>query len=210
MRTRIKVCGLTTPADAQAVVATGVDAVGLVFYAPSPRAVSVAQAQAICRVLPPFVTVVGLFVNEARRTIEDVLESVPLNCLQFHGDESPEDCAGYGIPFLKVARVQSGLDLVQFAARYDNAQGVLVDAFVPGVPGGTGQTFDWSLVPPMWSCPWVLSGGLTGDNVAAAVRQLRPWAVDVSSGVEEAPGRKSLGAVERFVAAVKAADDAME
>ncbi len=210
MRTRIKVCGLTTPADAQAVVATGVDAVGLVFYAPSPRAVTVAQAQAICRSLPPFVSVVGLFVNETREMIEGVLESVPLSCLQFHGDESPENCDGYGIPFLKAARVQTGLDLVQFAARYDNAQGVLVDAFVPGVPGGTGQTFDWSLVPTKWACPWVLSGGLTGENVAAAVRQLRPWAVDVSSGVEEAPGRKSLGAVERFVAAVKAADDAME
>lgn len=202
MRTRVKICGLTTPEDAREVVDAGVDAVGLVFYAGSPRAVDLPTAQAIRAVIPPFVTVVGLFVNAAPADVERISQGVALDCLQFHGEETPEDCSRYGLPFIKVARVRDGFDLVQFALKYEKAQGVLVDAYVPGVPGGTGQTFNWAHLPAHFPCPLVLSGGLTAHNVGDAIHQVRPWAVDVSSGVEREPGRKDRMRVRRFLAAV--------
>ncbi|WP_297486512.1 phosphoribosylanthranilate isomerase [Ferrovum sp.] len=206
MRTRVKVCGLTTVEDALEVAAAGVDAVGLVFYPPSVRALGLEQAQAIRAALPPFVSVVGLFVDASRDTIERTLAAVSLDCLQFHGDETALDCVGYGVPYIKAARVHEGFDLVQFAARHETAQGILVDAFVPGLPGGTGQTFDWAVLPRRLPCPLVLSGGLTAHNVGEAVRTVHPWAVDVSSGVERTPGRKDRLRVQHFLEAVAKAD----
>lgn len=206
MRTRVKVCGLTTVEDALEVAAVGVDAVGLVFYPPSVRALGLDRAQAIRAALPPFVSVVGLFVDASRDTIEQTLAAVSLDCLQFHGEESAQDCGGYGVPYIKAARVHEGFDLVQFAACHEKAQGILVDAFVPGIPGGTGQTFDWSVLPRQLPCPLVLSGGLTDHNVGEAVRTVHPWAVDVSSGVERAPGRKDRLRVQNFLEAVAKAD----
>ena len=202
MRTRVKVCGLTTPEDALDVAEAGADALGLVFYAPSPRAVDLARAQAIRAVVPPFVTVVGLFVNALPDEVERICRGVALDCLQFHGDETPAECARFGLPFIKAARIRQGFDLVQFASDYDKAQGILVDAYVPGTPGGTGKTFDWAMLPVNLPCPVVLSGGLTLSNVAGAIRQVSPWAVDVSSGVEREPGRKDRMRVRRFLMAV--------
>ncbi len=206
MRTRVKVCGLTSVEDALEVAAAGVDAVGLVFYPPSSRAVGLEQAQAIRAALPPFVSVVGLFVDAARDVIEQTLAAVSLDCLQFHGEERPLDCVGYGMPYIKAVRVQEGFDLIQFAARHEKAQGILVDAYVPGLPGGTGQTFDWAVLPRRLPCPLVLSGGLTAHNVGEAIRTVHPWAVDVSSGVERAPGRKDHLRVQHFLEAVAKAD----
>ncbi len=204
-RTRIKICGLTRVDDALAAVDAGADAIGLVFYPPSPRAVDLEQALAIRRALPPFVATVALFVNADAAAIERVIERLRPSLLQFHGDESPQDCARYGHPYLRAARVRPGLDLVDFGSRYASAQGILVDAFVDGYGGG-GEVFDWSLIPKNVDFPIVLSGGLNARNVAQAVRCVRPWAVDVSSGVESARGVKSAAAMREFVAAVREAD----
>ncbi len=204
-RTRIKICGLTRVDDALAAVHAGADAIGLVFYPPSPRAVELEQALAIRRALPPFVATVALFVNAEAATVERVLQQLRPSLLQFHGDESPQDCARYAHPYLRAARMRAGLDLVDFASRYADAQGVLVDAFVDGYGGG-GEVFDWSLIPKNVDFPIVLSGGLNARNVAQAVRCVRPWAVDVSSGVESARGVKSAAAMHEFVAAVRQAD----
>ena len=204
-RTRIKICGLTRVDDALAAVHAGADAIGLVFYPPSPRAVELEQALAIRRALPPFVATVALFVNAEAATVERVLQQLRPSLLQFHGDESPQDCARYAHPYLRAARMRAGLDLVDFASRYADAQGVLVDAFVDGYGGG-GEVFDWSLIPKNVDFPIVLSGGLNARNVAQAVRCVRPWAVDVSSGVESARGVKSAAAIREFVAAVRQAD----
>ena len=204
-RTRIKICGLTRVDDALAAVHAGADAIGLVFYPPSPRAVELEQALAIRRALPPFVATVALFVNAEAATVERVLQQLRPSLLQFHGDESPQDCARYAHPYLRAARMRAGLDLVDFASRYADAQGVLVDAFVDGYGGG-GEVFDWSLIPKNVDFPIVLSGGLNARNVAQAVRCVRPWAVDVSPGVESARGVKSAAAMHEFVAAVRQAD----
>ncbi len=204
-RTRIKICGLTRVDDALAAVDAGADAIGLVFYPPSPRAVDLEQALAIRRALPPFVATVALFVNADAAAIERVIERLRPSLLQFHGDESPQDCARYGHPYLRAARMRPGLDLVDFGSRYASAQGILVDAFVDGYGGG-GEVFDWSLIPKNVDFPIVLSGGLNARNVAQAVRCVRPWAVDVSSGVESARGVKSAAAMREFVAAVREAD----
>lgn len=205
MQTRIKICGLTRPEDVDAAVAAGADAVGFVFYPKSPRYVTPAQAAALVRRLPPFVLAVGLFVNEDPATLQTILEQVPLNLLQFHGDERPEDCSRWGRPYLRAARVQPGLDLVQYAADFSGARALLLDAFVEGYGGG-GHVFDWRLIPPNLSLPIILSGGLNPDNVADAVRRVRPVAVDVSSGVEAAKGIKDHQRMADFVAAVRAAD----
>jgi phosphoribosylanthranilate isomerase len=204
-RTRIKICGLTREADVDAAVAAGADAVGFVFYAPSPRAVAVERAAALARRLPPFVTPVGLFVNAARAEIDAACAAIPTLLLQFHGDESPADCAGPGRPWLRAARMAPGFDLLDFAAQYANAMGLLLDAHVDGYGGG-GKVFDWSLIPRGVPRPLVLSGGLNPANVGDGVRQLRPWAVDVSSGVESAKGIKDADAIHRFCAAVRVAD----
>lgn len=203
-KTRIKICGLTRAADVDAAVAAGADAIGFVFYPPSPRYVTPQRATDLVRRLPPFVSAVGLFVNAEPTEVEAVLAAVPLHVLQFHGDEAEADCRRYGRPYLKAARVTPELDLVQYAARYPTAQALLLDAFVEGYGGG-GKTFDWSLIPTALPLPIVLSGGLDAANVAEAVRRVRPAAVDVSSGVEAAKGIKDAARIAAFVAAVRAA-----
>lgn len=205
MRTRIKICGLTRIEDVQAAVEAGADAIGFVFYPPSPRAVSIEQARVLCAALPPFVTSVGLFVNEDPLRVREVLEAVPLGLLQFHGDEDAAYCVAFGRPWMKAARVRAGFDLLNYAARFSGASGLLVDAWVDGYGGG-GEVFDWSLLPERCPLPLVLAGGLTPANVAGAVRQVQPWAVDVSSGVEAAKGIKDRRLMEAFVAGVREAD----
>lgn len=201
--TRIKICGITRSEDALVCAQAGVDAIGLVFYPPSPRHVVAAQAAAIARALPPFVTTVGLFVNPAAEQVEAVLDEVHLDVLQFHGDEPPEFCAGFGVPYLKAIRVKAGVDLVQCAIRYQAAQGLLLDAYVEGTPGGTGQSFDWELIPAELPLPVILSGGLSPANVAGAIRRVRPWAVDVSSGVEASKGIKDAAKIVAFIEGVR-------
>lgn len=203
MRTRIKICGITRPEDARAAAESGADAIGLVFYAPSPRNVGVEQARAIIAALPPFMTVVGLFVDPAQDQVESVLRHCPLGLLQFHGDEAPDFCAGFGLPYIKAARVSADADLVQYLSPYHSAQGWLLDAYHDRLYGGTGESFDWKLIPRQLARPVILSGGLTPDNVAAAVRQVRPWAVDVSSGVEASKGIKDAAKIAAFIAGVK-------
>lgn len=204
-RTRIKICGITREADALAAVRLGADALGFVFYPPSPRAVSIARAKALASLIPPFVTLVGLFVNEKPEVIRAVLDEVPLQLLQFHGDETERHCQGYGLPFMKAARVRPGLDLVEYAAAFPNAQALLLDAFVEGYGGG-GKTFDWDLIPSRLPLPLVLSGGLDQTNVTEAVQRIRPWAVDCSSGVEAAKGIKDESKIAAFIAGVRAGD----
>lgn len=201
-RTRIKICGITRPEDARAAVELGADAIGLVFYAPSQRCVSVEQAWEIARVVPPFVTLVGLFVNETKLTVRRVMEAVPIQLLQFHGDEEESYCRSFHAPYIKAARVRPGLDLVKYAESYPSAQGLLLDAYVEGYGGG-GKTFDWSLIPLRLPLPLILSGGLDAGNVAEAVRVVRPWAVDVSSGVEAAKGIKDAGKIAAFISGVR-------
>ena len=204
-RTRIKICGLTRAQDVRAAVAHGADAIGFVFYASSPRAVSIAQAAELVALLPPFVASVGLFVNATADEVNCVLERVPLQLLQFHGDEVEADCARFGRPWIKAARMRAGVDLVEFASLHPGASGILVDAFVEGYGGG-GKTFDWSLIPRGFGRPLVLSGGLDADNVVDAVRRIRPWAVDVSSGVESDKGIKDTAKIASFIAGVRDAD----
>jgi phosphoribosylanthranilate isomerase len=204
-RTRIKICGLTRPQDVRAAVECGADAIGFVFYAPSPRAVSIEEAAELVALLPPFVTSVGLFVNATPAEVEAVLARVPLQLLQFHGDEAQSDCARYARPWIKAARMRPGVDLLEFSTFHPRASGILVDAFVEGYGGG-GKTFDWSLIPDGLARPLVLSGGLDTDNVAEAVRRVRPWAVDVSSGVESAKGIKDAAKIAAFIAGVRHAD----
>lgn len=201
--TRIKICGITRSEDALVCAHAGADAIGLVFYPPSPRHVVAAQAAAIARALPPFVTTVGLFVNPAMEQVEAVLSEVHLDVLQFHGDEPPEFCAGFGVPYLKAIRVKAGVDLVQCAIRYQQAQGLLLDAYVEGTPGGTGKSFDWGLIPAGLPLPVILSGGLSPANVADAIRRVRPWAVDVSSGVEASKGIKDVAKIAAFIEGVR-------
>jgi phosphoribosylanthranilate isomerase len=201
--TRIKICGITRNEDALACAQAGADAIGLVFYPSSPRCVAVAQAAAIARALPPFVSTVGLFVNPTAEQVEAVLRELHLDLLQFHGDEAPEFCSRFDVPYLKAVRVRAGVDLVQYALRYQDAKGLLLDAYVEGTPGGTGQTFDWGLIPAELPLPVVLSGGLEAANVAQAIKQVRPWAVDVSSGVEAAKGIKDAAKIAAFIEGVR-------
>jgi phosphoribosylanthranilate isomerase len=203
MRTRIKICGITRADDARVAVELGADAIGLVFYAPSPRNVDRDEARAIIAAIPPFVTVVGLFVDPAPEQVESVLSHCSLGVLQFHGNEAPEFCRRFRLPYLKAARVRADADLVQYLAPYYDAQGWLLDAYHDRLYGGTGETFDWKLIPNDLARPMVLSGGLTPDNVGAAVRRVRPWAVDVSSGVEAAKGIKDAAKIAAFIAGVK-------
>ncbi len=206
MRTRIKICGITRAEDARAAAELGADAIGLVFYAPSPRNVDPEQARAIIAAVPPFVTIVGLFVDPARDQVESALRACPLDLLQFHGDEAPDFCAGFGLPYIKAARVRAGADLVQCLSPYRAARGWLLDAYHDRLYGGTGESFDWNLIPRGLARPVILSGGLTPDNVGAAVRRVRPWAVDVSSGVEAAKGIKDAAKIAAFVTGVKNED----
>jgi phosphoribosylanthranilate isomerase len=206
MRTRVKICGLTRPADAQVAAAAGVDAIGLVFYSRSPRAVDIAQARAVVSVLPPFVTSVGLFVDATQDFVDAVLAAVRLDLLQFHGDEAPDACDAYGRPWIKALRVRAGIDLMREADRYGHARALLLDAYRPGVPGGTGERFDWGLIPPELGPRIVLAGGLTPDNVAEAIGRVRPYAVDVSGGVESARGIKDHAKIDAFMQGVRDGD----
>lgn len=203
MRTRIKICGVTRPEDGVAAANAGADAIGLIFYGPSPRYVTNAQAGAVIAALPPFVTVVGLFVNVAEAKIREVLADVPLDLLQFHGDESADFCGRFGRPYIKALRMAPGLDVTATVAHYPDAQGVLLDTYTPGVAGGTGKVFDWESVPAELKKPIILAGGLTPENVATAVAQVRPYAVDVSGGVESKKGIKDHKKIAAFIDAVR-------
>lgn len=209
MKTRLKICGLTRPEDVDAAVAAGADALGFVFYPPSPRYVTPTQAAALIARIPPFVETVGLFVNETAPVIESICQQVPLSLLQFHGDESPADCQRFHRPYIKAARVRPGLDLLEFALAFADARALLLDAFVDGY-GGSGQSFDWSLIPANLPKPVILSGGLQVDNVEEAIRRVRPAAVDVSSGVEAGKGIKDHAKMAAFAAAVRKTDETVQ
>lgn len=204
--TRTKICGITRVEDALAAAAAGADAIGLVFVAKSPRHVTPAQAAEIASALPPFVTRVALFVNPDPAQVEAVLRQARPDVLQFHGEESPAFCRSFGVPYLKAARVRPGVDLLQFSALHADAQGLLLDAWSEGAHGGTGERFDWALIPANLPKPVVLAGGLHPGNVAEAVRAVRPWAVDVSSGVEAAKGIKDAAKIAAFIEEVRNAD----
>ena len=205
MRTRIKICGITRPADARAAAEAGADAIGLVFYPPSPRFLSTERAVEIRDALPPFVQTVALFVNADAAQVSQVLGRVKPAMLQFHGDETPEFCAQYGVPFVKACRIRPGTDPLAYLRRYSGAAAWLLDSFVPEY-GGVGEAFDWSLVPRGAGRPLILSGGLHAGNVAAAVRIVQPWGVDVSTGVESAKGVKDTAKMAAFIAEVRHAD----
>ncbi len=208
-RTRIKICGLTREADVAAAVAAGADAIGLVLYAKSPRAVSLARAAELARLLPPFVMPVCLLVNAEPALVAEVVATLPQALLQFHGDESPAQCQAAGRPFIRAARMGSDLALIDFAHSYAAAIGILLDAQVDGYGGG-GKVFDWSLIPSGVALPLVLSGGLHPANVGSGIAAVRPWAVDVSSGVEIAKGHKDAGLMWQFCEAVREADARIE
>ncbi|OAM27714.1 MULTISPECIES: phosphoribosylanthranilate isomerase [Eikenella] len=196
---KIKICGLTRPQDAQAAAELGADAVGLVFYPQSKRYVSVPQAREVVAALPPQVAKVALFVNASAESVRAVLAQLPIDILQFHGDEPPEFCCQFGKLYWKAVRVRQARDIADAAARYADAAALLLDAHIEGQYGGTGQSFDWRLLPESMPLPWILSGGLNADNVAEAVRQTGAAWLDVSSGVERAPGIKSRDLMARFV-----------
>lgn len=202
---RSKICGITRVEDALVAAEAGADAIGLVFYPKSPRAVSIAQARAIVSALPPFVTTVGLFVNASSCEINETLDAVPLDMLQFHGDETPAECGGFHRPWYKALRVKPGDDIRLQAARYAGASAILLDTFVFGTPGGTGEVFDWSLIPADLTKPLILAGGLTCENIQQALSEVRPFAVDVSGGVELSKGVKDAERVREFVGLVRAA-----
>jgi phosphoribosylanthranilate isomerase len=205
-RTRIKICGIRDPAMGRVAAEAGADAIGLVFHEASPRAVDPEVARAIATAVPPFVAVVGLFVNRDARAVRDVLARVPLAMLQFHGDETPQFCDQFGLPWIRAVRVGPDVDLLECAGRFSRAAALLLDAQVPGQFGGTGTAFDWSLVPSSLARRVVVSGGLDAGNVVSAIRAVRPWAVDVSSGVEVERGVKDAARIEEFVRKVRDAD----
>jgi phosphoribosylanthranilate isomerase len=203
MRTRVKICGITRIEDAMAAAQAGADAIGFVFDPKSPRHVHPDQALKIARALPPYITIVGLFVNAAPDTIEGVLSHVPLDLIQFHGNEKPEQCRRYHRSYIKAIHMKPDVDLREMARLYGDATGLLLDTYIADVAGGSGQAFDWSRIPPDLGKPVVLAGGLTLENVADAVRRVRPYAVDVSSGVELSKGIKDANKISAFIEAVK-------
>ena len=205
-RTRVKICGITRPDDAKDAVAVGADALGLVFYPASPRHVEIERAREIARAVPAFVSLVGLFVDPEPDFVREVCEAVPLDLLQFHGDETNAFCRGFGRRFMKALRVKPGLDLNSAVSAYPDACGILLDTYVAGTPGGTGETFDWRLIPSDFARPLILAGGLTPDNVAQAISQCRPYAVDVSGGVEASKGIKDGSKLQNFLREVRRGD----
>lgn len=205
MRTRIKICGITDQESARVVVESGADALGMVFYQPSPRHLGIAQAAEIAAVAHPFVTLVGLFVNAGKESIEQILEQVPLQLLQFHGNESPEFCDSFHLPYVKALRVGDQENLIDQIETYSSAQAILLDTYKKGVPGGTGATFNWDLVPEV-NQHIILAGGLNTENVGQAIRQVKPYAVDTSGGVESAPGVKDADRIRAFIEQVFQAD----
>lgn len=201
-RTRVKICGITRPEDGAIAAELGVDAIGLVFYPPSPRFVDPETAQRIVATLPPLVTVVGLFVNAEPAAVRAVLSSIPLHLLQFHGDEGPEECAAFGLPYLKAVPMGAGAQVPDYEQRFANASGLLLDSHGGQKMGGTGQGFDWTRIPAQRKKPLILAGGLHPGNIAEAIRQVRPYAVDVSSGVESAKGVKDAELMRAFLQGV--------
>ena len=199
MSARVKICGLTRPVDIDGAVQFGADALGLVFYEPSPRSVSLDQAAELAKRVPAFMSVVGLFVNPSRQEVEAVLERVPLDLLQFHGDESADLCASFGRRWIKAIRVRKAGQIEAAFEEFHNASGLLVDAWDPDRYGGTGKSFNWDLIPDYRPLPIILAGGLSSDNVFAAVKQVKPWAVDVSGGVEQDKGIKDIQKISHFI-----------
>ena len=202
VRTRVKICGITRVEDALIAVAQGADAIGLVFYPPSPRYVSPAQAAEIVNALPAFITVVALFVDASRTDVEAVLSQVNIDLIQFHGQETADECRQYGKSYMKAIRVKSDTNLVQYTTEYSDAKALLLDTYAEGVPGGTGQVFDWTVIPKNLSKPIVLAGGLDAENVEQAIRQVKPYAVDVSGGVEFKKGIKDAAKIAAFMRGV--------
>jgi len=213
--TRIKICGITRVDDGLAAAQAGADAIGVIFWPGTPRRIDIAQACAIVAALPPMISVVGLFVDPQAAEVQAALDAVPLDLLQFHGDEDPAFCRAFGKRYLKAVAVGDGVDLIKYATRYDDAAGWIFDAHVPGdLPGGTGRRFDWSRLPRSTARPLILSGGLDAANVAQAIAEVRPYAVDVSSGVEARDeagkprrGIKDAARIDAFTKAVRDADD---
>lgn len=203
MFTRIKICGITRVEDALCAAREGADAIGFVFAPESPRCISIEQARAITTSVPPFVTRVGLFVNATTEAVQSVLRAIPIDALQFHGEETPAYCGAFGRPYIKAIRMRPGLDVRAEAARYADAAGILLDAFDEAARGGTGASFDWSRIPSDLGKPAILAGGLKPDNVAEAIRTVRPYAVDVSSGVEASKGIKDHAKIRAFIQAVR-------
>ena len=198
-RTRVKICGITRPEDAAEVVAAGADAIGLVFYPPSPRAVNPEQARVVVAGIPAFVTVTALFVNPSVEEVQTVLDAVRIDLIQFHGDEDDGFCSQFNRPYIKAIRVRQASDMVEACVRFPGALSLLLDSYKPGVPGGTGETFDWSLVPEDLNKPIILAGGLSPENVALAIADVQPFAVDVSGGVEASKGIKDAGKIQAFM-----------
>jgi len=204
--TAIKICGITREQDALAAARCGANALGFVFYDKSPRHVTPARGAALMRALPPFVMSVGLFVDATAEAVMHTLATARLDLLQFHGEEPPAFCRQFSVPYIKALRVRPGVDLLQYAQDYPDARALLLDAYVEGTHGGTGATFDWALIPKTLPLPVVLSGGLTPENVSAAIKSVRPCAVDVSSGVEQLKGIKDAAKIAAFVTGVRNAD----
>jgi phosphoribosylanthranilate isomerase len=205
VRTRVKICGITRPRDAQAAARAGADAIGLVFYPPSPRYLSGERAIEIRDALPPFVQTVALFVNPDAAQVAQVMQRVRPAMLQFHGEETPEFCGQFGVPFVKACRVRPGVDALEYLRPFSRAAAWLFDSYVPEY-GGVGEAFDLSMLPEVNDRPVILSGGLSRDNVAEVIRRVRPWGVDVSSGVESAKGIKDAAKIAAFIAEVRNAD----
>ena len=205
-RTRIKFCGSREPAHARLAAGEGADAIGLVFWPASPRYIEAQRAAEVAAAVPPYVSVVGLFVDATEAQVRATLNAVPLDLLQFQGEEPPEFCERFGRPFMRAVRMAPGVDLLEYGHRFRRAKALLLDAHVPGKPGGTGQTFDWAGIPREFPLPLVLSGGLTPQNVGRAVREVKPWAVDVSSGVESARGVKDPARIVEFIRSVRRED----
>ena len=205
-RTRVKICGITRQEDALTAVNAGADAIGLVFYAPSPRSLTLEQAAHIAQIIPPFVTIVGLFVNPTESLVKSVLDNVRIDLLQFHGQESAQTCECFERPYIKALRIKPGSELSGDFSAHPLATGFLLDTYRPGVPGGTGETFDWSLFPASNDKPLILAGGLSPENIISAIHSTQPFAVDVSGGVESAKRIKSPELINQFIAGVKRAD----
>lgn len=203
MSVRVKVCGITRVEDALSAIKFGADAIGFVFWPKSARYVTPEQAQKITAEIPAFISIVGVYVNPTPDWVEETAQAANLTLCQFHGDESAEFCEQFSLPYIKAIRVREGLDLIQYAQQYQNAKGLLLDTYTPNMPGGTGHVFDWNLIPQNLPLPLILSGGLHADNVAMAINQTQPWAVDVSSGVEAAKGIKDEKKITAFMQGVK-------
>jgi len=206
MRTRVKICGITRTEDAVVASAHGADAIGLIFYRPSPRYVTPERAREIVAATPPFVSTVAVFVNPSHEEVETVIRECGVTLLQFHGDETPEFCSGFSRPYIKAARIRPGLDLLKYLSPHFAARAWMLDAFHGELWGGTGESFDWGRVPRDAAKPIILSGGLTAENVAEGVKRVRPYAVDVSTGVEVSKGIKEAAKIAAFIGAVRRED----